>query len=853
MEEQQKELDEETKENYIIIYFGKDVSYDESGFAKKIASRQAISSIKLENAVKEKAEALEIKANSKVEIHFDAQIKSLENFFSKGYDANTQHLVSADLSHFDASELTSFLQCFSECASLTTFIKPNNVTSKLTTMSTMFYMCQNIISNDISNFQTENVKNIDYLFYECSSVKSIDMSNVNFESVQKYGDFLDSSNNLKYINLKNFKYNKKWSNNLIRRLNSITNLIICGATSDFTAKDICCNYDIVKDKCDDDSNYITVHYDMEETNHQFSLACSECLDNVGFLKVRENMLSKNDKFNLTKETKLEIHFANPLVNVSNFFSGTEKIKSIDLSTLNSSKISDMSYIFNGCSSLESINLKNLNTSLVTNMSSMFVGCSSLNLLDLSNFDTKSSTNLEKMFYNCKNIKELNLSSFNTPLLTNMNEIFNGCTSLASLDISNFDMKNCINYENIFSDISSIKYINLHYFKNDKIFFELFKEATDIIVCQSDEIIKSSNAIYCCDYDFTANKCLEPIPTTIFSTKYIEHITTTIEQTIINTTITIALTSIPTTQINIDISVTLVLIGFSNFRNSNNNVSFYIYFYCTNDLFYSEDLKFPIVITSNRVLRELETFESICKITDEKKKNIYTYFCQVQTQIKNLKSFQINDINSFQFYLSNIGISFKNIEVIASPLAEIFMDNLQLIPNELDTLRNSTYYILNNSKINGEEKLYFNITGKADPKPKFGKSNIKLMTFTKTGKEIFQREINCSIIDLINNNYTLKCKGNNNEYYNLQNALSINNDEILIIIFDDGDNSTISFEAEKEYRVNLSNKKRNLSAGVIVAIILVILFAIASIIDIAIYICFRKEKNIKDDDSTVKNL
>ena len=87
--------------------------------------------------------------------------------------------------------------------------------------------------------------------------------------------------------------------------------------------------------------------------------------------IGESMLSKREKFNLTKETKLEIHFANPLVNISNFFKGIEKIKSIDLSTLNSSKLIDMSSIFNGCSSLESINLSNLNVSLVTNMSSMF--------------------------------------------------------------------------------------------------------------------------------------------------------------------------------------------------------------------------------------------------------------------------------------------------------------------------------------------------------------------------------------------------------------------------------------------------------------------------------------------------
>ena len=73
LEEHQRELDEKTKENFIIIYFGKNVSYGETEFAMKIASRQNISSIKLEDSEKKKDEALDLKENSKVEIHFDTK------------------------------------------------------------------------------------------------------------------------------------------------------------------------------------------------------------------------------------------------------------------------------------------------------------------------------------------------------------------------------------------------------------------------------------------------------------------------------------------------------------------------------------------------------------------------------------------------------------------------------------------------------------------------------------------------------------------------------------------------------------------------------------------------------------
>ncbi len=55
----------------------------------------------------------------------------------------------------------------------------------------------------------------------------------------------------------------------------------------------------------------------------------------------------------------------------------------------------------------------------------------------------------------------------------MNYTFVGCNSIKSIDLSHFDMINCYSYSNIFSNISSIKYINLYYFKNDKIISSIF--------------------------------------------------------------------------------------------------------------------------------------------------------------------------------------------------------------------------------------------------------------------------------------------------------------------------------------------------------------------------------------------
>ena len=83
-----------------------------------------------------------------------------------------------------------------------------------------------------------------------------------------------------------------------------------------------------------------------------------------------------------------------------YFAGFNKMTSIDLSALDTSKVTDMSGMFNSCSSLTSLDLSNFDTSKVTNMSFMFAGCSSLLSLDLSNFDTSQVTLMDSMFCKC---------------------------------------------------------------------------------------------------------------------------------------------------------------------------------------------------------------------------------------------------------------------------------------------------------------------------------------------------------------------------------------------------------------------------------------------------------------------
>ena len=65
-------------------------------------------------------------------------------------------------------------------------------------------------------------------------------------------------------------------------------------------------------------------------------------------------------------------------------------------------------MFNVCSSLESINLSTLNTTKVKDMCYLFALCESLKSLDLSTFNTTNVNKIWDMFYGCSSLKKENV-------------------------------------------------------------------------------------------------------------------------------------------------------------------------------------------------------------------------------------------------------------------------------------------------------------------------------------------------------------------------------------------------------------------------------------------------------------
>ena len=143
---------------------------------------------------------------------------------------------------------------------------------------------------------------------------------------------------------------------------------------------------------------------------------------------------------------------------------SENATSVDLSSFNTSNVTDMSNMFSGCTSLTSVTFGDgFDTSNVTNMNSMFCRCSSLTSVTFgSKFDTSNVTDMGVMFWGCASLTSLDLSNFDTSNVTDMSSMFSGCNSLTSLDLSDFDASKVTNTLNMFGGCNGLK--SLKYFK-----------------------------------------------------------------------------------------------------------------------------------------------------------------------------------------------------------------------------------------------------------------------------------------------------------------------------------------------------------------------------------------------------
>ena len=148
------------------------------------------------------------------------------------------------------------------------------------------------------------------------------------------------------------------------------------------------------------------------------------------------------------------------------FNNCTSLTELDLSGSNSENVKDMSEMFNGCRALSKLVLTDFKTGQVTTMESMFCNCSTLETLDVSSFNTENVTTMCGMFSHCSSLRSLDLTGFNTANVTDMSSMFKNCSSLRSLDLSSFNTRKVSDMQSMFEGCTNLESIDFSSFDTE---------------------------------------------------------------------------------------------------------------------------------------------------------------------------------------------------------------------------------------------------------------------------------------------------------------------------------------------------------------------------------------------------
>ena len=171
------------------------------------------------------------------------------------------------------------------------------------------------------------------------------------------------------------------------------------------------------------------------------------------------------------------------------FEDCEKLKTIDLSSFDTSNVENMSYMFKGCRNLTEIILSSFNTKRVKNFDNMFEDCENMEKLDLSSFIPCKDIKMTDIFRNCKNLADLTglesfINIFNTDELK---IIFKDCQRLIARLIRENDIELNLTIEDNDKN-KDIYFLDGETHDNLK---ELNKENTKLYIYKDNQFIKNN--------------------------------------------------------------------------------------------------------------------------------------------------------------------------------------------------------------------------------------------------------------------------------------------------------------------------------------------------------------------------
>ena len=381
-------------------------------------------------------------------------------------------LESISMSYFNAENLVNMNSLFLNCVSLTSIDLFYFTTPNVENMDSVFENCNELKTLDLYYFATTKVSSMNKIFANCTSLTMLIISNFMMEQLMTNTDVFKNVNNLRYIDIQNMKYNNGEEYNDNTCVNHNCNLplnydnekalIVCQNNKFINNEkivEICCDFDIVYEKCYSD-NYLIIYFN---TNILYQNGFINAYrDSISFIIYDNVMFLANSELNILANTPVEIYFNYGSTSLERFFSAE---------------------VDNNMVNLISIDFPSFSTYLIENMSNMFYGCTSLESLFLP-FSTERVENMDYMFYNCNSLKFLDISYFIFSPTVSMNQMFYGLDNLKFINL--YDMQD---YEQLSSS-------------------ELNTMEIEFFICQTSEIITNPKALNCCEYVIEDNLCYD---------------------------------------------------------------------------------------------------------------------------------------------------------------------------------------------------------------------------------------------------------------------------------------------------------------------------------------------------------
>ena len=301
---------------------------------------------------------------------------------------------------------------------ITTLLRVDKLnTSQMTNMESMFRDCRAMTYVNVRSFDTSKVAKMDTMFRSCIKLETIDgIEDLNTSQVTGMSGMFQGCKIITSLDL------HKWDVSKVRNADTMF--------GDFTSL----------------TSLNIEGWEFHSFNSDYGLAqmfqgCAALSEIKGI----ENLLPSDGMFK----------------RFDDMFNGCSSLTTLDLSSWNTSNVTNMSMMFKNCNKLTTLDVSNFDTSKVTNMGEMFSGCNVLSIEGLGNWDVKNVTDMGNMFLHCKGITSLlEISDWDTSSLKNMYRMFMGCNELIELDISNWNTSRLESLYETFYDCKKIISFNL---------------------------------------------------------------------------------------------------------------------------------------------------------------------------------------------------------------------------------------------------------------------------------------------------------------------------------------------------------------------------------------------------------